>query len=312
MSISRKLGFESLESRRTFAGNVFANLVGGELVLSGDSAANYVTVQQQMVGGVLKYVVRGQQFNGQFTASGDPVLSSQFDHRTTINGFVQPFRVNASGVRLAIDTQAGNDAVLIGGDTQGVAQMLIPRVTVRTGADTDYLRLRGVKINGAASEFSTLSTTSESADGGQAEAGNDKLVLVNTQVVNTDLRMGTGGGNDRIEITSSSGSTAQTDIFLFAGNGNDRLDVRASDLRRGRFTARMGEGTDRAFVSNSTFTRGLFEMGGGNRDHLQLSDVTFDGLAILRGGDGSGDLVDGGANVFRGGRSVSGFETDNL
>ena len=43
---TRRLSVESMESRQLMAGNVFANVIGGDLVLTGDGASNGVEVRQ--------------------------------------------------------------------------------------------------------------------------------------------------------------------------------------------------------------------------------------------------------------------------
>ena len=57
----RRLFVESMESRQLMAGNVFANVIGGDLVLTGDNASNGVEVRQLGAG---VYRVIGQVQGG--------------------------------------------------------------------------------------------------------------------------------------------------------------------------------------------------------------------------------------------------------
>src|SRR5690242_7354278 len=113
-SMKRKLGIESLESRRVCAGNVTASVVDGTLTVTGDGAANYVDIQESNLGGAVKFVVTGKTFSGQFTAAGDPTISGA---ATTINNGTV-FR--GAATKISIDVGGGNDAVVVGGKGIGV------------------------------------------------------------------------------------------------------------------------------------------------------------------------------------------------
>src|SRR5258708_6010556 len=91
----RRPALEGLERRALLAGNVTAFFNSGSLLLSGDAAANGVSIEQ-VAGG--KYVVSG------FALDGSPTL---------ING--APYKV-FSGVTndVAVNLEGGNDLLVIG------------------------------------------------------------------------------------------------------------------------------------------------------------------------------------------------------
>ncbi len=293
----RKLGFESLEDRRVFAGQVTATVVNRELVVTGGAAANFVTVQQQVVGaGVLHYVVRGLAFEGNFTASGDPItpaVGPTQANQTKVNNTADVVRFPASGIdKVKISLKGGNDAVRIGGDTGGVTTFVTNRLQVETGLDNDYLLVKNVRIDGAPDEFSYLHTTQivPSTARGQLEAGNDKLVVQSLRFNNTDLFMGTGGGNDSIFLSNLVTLGTESEFFLYAGAGNDRLNWSSSNLSLGKQSALfMGAGTDNAIISGVANQNLLVDLGAGNSDVLRVSSIRNVLKTTVRGGEGSGD-----------------------
>ncbi len=95
-SSGRRLGFESLETRRCMAGNVTAALVGGDLVVEGDADANTISIVEGAVDG--EFIVLG----------GDDADGAATNVNGAPNGLAVVSGVSGS---LIVRLREGNDVV---------------------------------------------------------------------------------------------------------------------------------------------------------------------------------------------------------
>ncbi len=297
--LKRKLGFESLESRRVCAGNVLVEVVDQELRITGDIGANYVDVQQKNIGGTVKWVVTGKAFGGNFNPAGDPILGGA---ATTINGESTPFRGTAQSV--VISTNGGNDAVIVGGNGLAINTR---GLTVDTGSLNDYARINNVRVTAITQTVFEMTEHSGLSANGQREAGKDKLVIDGLFLNQGSVVATTGGGADRIVANNVRG--ANTNVFVYAGNGADTLSVtNGTFLKVGVFMGSTAE-RDTVTVRATRSKEVQVDLGAGNNDLLNLvSNVTVTTKTTLNGGAGLGDTLRVGPNVQAAGRNITGFE----
>lgn len=161
--MGKKLGIESLESRSVMAGNVFANVVGGNLVLAGDSANNAV-----MITSVRPNYVR-------VSAMDAGTLTP-----TLVNGGVaREFYV--PGGNVTANMGAGADRVLAQG-------LRVKNLTIDGGAGADSVQVATSVID------STLKVTA----GADLQLDADRVVVNN--VNSAAVLIKTGGGNDDVRL----------------------------------------------------------------------------------------------------------------
>lgn len=306
MTLKRKLGFESLESRRVCAGNVTAKVLNGTLTITGDDNHNSIEVQQAVVVGVLKFVVTGKNFNGSFTG-GDPVATGP---STAINGGVAPFR--AAATKLVINMGHGNDAVVLGKGTTDATQIDLALMQIKMGTQSDYLKVTNVRVETTAKTVLDMTNVGGTTQVGQGEIGNDKLVVDRLDLVTTTLDASTGGGADTTIATNIHSNAL---INFFAGVGKDTLNVSNCSFRNvkvsmGPDTNTTGDAGDLMTVKSINATAVDINMGAGDDDHLNLvSAVKVTSSTIINGGLGLRDRLSVGSSTVQcAGRQITGFE----
>jgi hypothetical protein len=272
---ARRFALESLENRELMAGDVTATVVGGNLFITGDNAANGLRI--------------GQVAPNQFALIG----LDQGGLRTTVQG--AKFQI-ASGVTgsVFINMNGGNDAVEIednGVQLTPLQQATTPNnfqfpffpqnVAVNMGAGADTFDSEGMRINGRL----TLDT------GFGNEVDTVKLVELKVDAVNTGglgLDIDTQGGNDKVEIIDS-GLKGLTDI----DTGSEDDIVLINDVLialGGKLTLRTQAGNDNVTLSDVNVDGdALIDTGLGN-DFVDLFDVRADGQLEFNLGFGN-DLL---------------------
>jgi HSP20 family molecular chaperone IbpA len=230
----RSLVFESLECRRVMAGNVTANLSGGDLVLTGDALGNQVFVQRPAGNRVVISALDGTTtINGQgsVTFNGNVrSISANMGDGDDIVHIAGKFRNRWTLSSVNVDTGAGNDIVLL-----QHLQVAGGRTTITTGAGNDAARISksrhssGVSIDlGAGGDDSGVYASRFAGnvavnggdgsdrfvrEGGKAPGGIDQtsiegVVIPATLAPALDLDAGTAGSNFTTTFTPGAGPQA--------------------------------------------------------------------------------------------------------
>lgn len=282
--MNRKLKIESLESRRLLAGNVTAQYVNHQLVISGDNAANAVQVFSipGNDGTGRTFQITGRNFDGNFSSTGVPLLSGA---PTTINGGTSPVTIFAPSAKVSILTRSGNDAVYFGRSGPVVTKTV--GLNINTGTGADYLRVQNARDENINPTF--FRTTQATA-------------------ANADLE------ND-VDIVSIDGFHAQRSLNLSTGGGNDVVSIRNFGVTNGQSVINTGWGEDKVQLRFANFDRVLLDMGGtvtsnrennNDRDEFTVENVQGNSAQVFMGGGNDLIRVIGGGVVFAGSVSVHG------
>lgn len=277
---SNSLGLRSIvaaESRVLMAGNVQAQLQGGNLILTGDTAANDVVILTTAAG----IIVRGRT-------------------STTINGGTADFVAFATSVtttgNITANLGAGNDKlqfdqVEIDGDVEIVAGDGDDQIGL-----TDSTLHQSLRFEGQAGD-DTLLIQDSTVDGEvTAFLGlGDDLVALTSSEVKLDLHLFGSSGADRLALDDTKvGQTIRADM----GSGND--DVRlANGSEANRLKVWGDSGRDLIQLSDSTVTKALVARLKGGRDAVSLVGTSEIGRFVYRGGRGTDSVSLGTATIRR-------------
>ena len=229
--MNARLGFESLEGRLMMAGNVAANVTGGDLVLTGDNAGNIVEIRQVQLnnapipGRFLVTGLNGTTINGQASQVFQNVND---DFRINLNGGndrvtlrcihvpgIEVDVVNLNRVTVGDDatlrTAAGSDFVNVNarvgraGVESGANDLFVD-----SGANYDYVRIDNTTVG----RNLTINTGTDNFT--------DVVDLLFTEIGN-DTFLNTGGGTDVVNIFTV---RFNDDLTVNTGAGQDDVDIR--------------------------------------------------------------------------------------
>jgi hypothetical protein len=273
-STRRSLSFQQLEDRKVFAGDVSADVVNGNLVITGDSASNQIEVTQTALNWYKVTGLNGTEINGRadrlfrvtggmtmnmnggndVVKIGGEIFDIDIDGALTVNGgsgidTVTLLNADVDG-NITIDTDDGADIVRVS------AIFGLGNLTIRTDAGADEVDVNVSTISG----FTNIDTGSE----------NDVVDLLFAKF-NGGLKVNTQAGEDSInlEIVQAPGKT----ITVLTGDDDDLVNLR--EVVADKFFADLGE----------------------DDDEIRLKNVKFN-LTDIDGGDDSDDLIDLGGNQF--------------
>jgi hypothetical protein len=273
----RQHRIEKLETRELMAGDVTANVVNGDLYLSEASGQagldNAVWISKLANGNIrvdgnpapdfTRTRVNGQSFQ-EFTVTGK--LYVDFGGGQDLVGFdatskpvFQEVHINV-GASSAVGNSDDDDVLIYGVVSRG-------DVEIDTGAGDDWVFVSRAEIGtvadhadleintGAGSDEVNMGTFGTNLQGGidirtysSLNETDADYVYVENITLTDDLRIRSGGGDDKVQLTTVS---ADDDIDINTGTGNDRayLDhVTAVD----DLMAHLGDGNDRLDVYNSS------------------------------------------------------------
>ncbi|MEW4529362.1 hypothetical protein [Maioricimonas sp. JC845] len=211
MSQQKRLNAERLEERVLLAGNVAISVVGTTLGLTGDAAANDISVTT--AGGQLTLSANnGTTFvGGPGVAALAPfVVATDFSTFVTLNNVFVNALATLPFVTVDIDMQGGNDTVSVESTTVG------GNVVIDMGAGNDLLRMDQTTVggdftanfgDGADRAIATFNTWGDNLGPLEAinvnmGAGNDRIDYAGNVYLNTGAPLIDGGpGNkDRLEL----------------------------------------------------------------------------------------------------------------
>lgn len=250
-----------LDARIVPAGNILADLSGGDLSLQGDNLGNEVRVSQAANGNV---VVRG--LNG-----------------TTVNGLSQVVFAGAALNKVEANLEGGNDVLTLG------SLAVAGDVFVQAGDGDDRVVLNGT-ISGSVIDIS-----------GGLGADTVRVVNVNVLgdlFVNTEDGAGTvvfqnatvdgnvsAVGKDANDSVTATNLTVTGDLFVDGGKGDDRIAISTSTIGFG-LTLIGDEGVDRFTLTGVTADSVSVEAGKGD-DVITLTTVSAATNVTVNGDDGN-------------------------
>ena len=250
---SRSMRLESLEGRSLMAGDVFASMKVGSLKIEGDSQANDIAVVD-LGGGKIEITGRnGTMVN---RVAKVTLVGFRSDFKAELKGGDDIFSWSgiASRVpaRFGIDTGAGNDSVFVDKLFAGIGK-------IETGLGNDLVEV----LNAKASILEI-----ETGDGDDVIRIGSPSVLTNVSVSN--FKIGTGLGNDNLQVQNSNLNATPFKIEL--GSGDDKAVV--SKVRgSAAVVVSGGIGTDSVVFDDSNCREIEVELGDGNGDDLKVNRV---------------------------------------
>jgi hypothetical protein len=293
---------ESLESRLPLAGNVTAELSGGQLTILGDSADNDIVVVQS--GDTVTITGNaGTTINGApaaaFTTSGlekaEFKMESGDDHLFLINvdpsgdvvvemgdgnDIAEASNVDA-GANFTIKSGKGDDLVGVanssaGGDMnvefEGKATLFLTRLNVTKNLSVDTDGDDQISIDGVITVGEDLTVSTGK--------GNDvvtvaDLVTAAPVSVGKSLRIDTDRGNDRVNLVDV---VVGEDIYVNTGKGNDTATL--TDVSSGKsLSVNTDDGNDRVTATNVSAAVDAIFAGGAGFDIFDDNGV-FGGVKL--------------------------------
>jgi hypothetical protein len=228
---TKQLRFENLESRQMMAGNVYASVVSGDLVVRGDNASNGVEVRQIGNGA---YQVRGLTQGGYSTGVNGYSWMNFYGVKDDIvmygNGGHDYLSVTGSSNSY---TNIKDELFIYGGtgnDVTNVSYVSTGRdlyVDSGTGRDSTYVYSSFVRDDLTIQAGATAYGDYDYASVAQSTIG--------SAAYRGSLNFSGTGGADTLAVRN----TITDDLFASMYGGNDQLDVRNS---RVRYSSRLDGG----------------------------------------------------------------------
>ena len=318
MSRSRKLRLENLESKNLLAGDVTAQLIGGDLVITGDLLDNQVRIEPDsslVSPGVGEVTVRGigtttveggtsVSFSGAMAVTGDVILNFTVGGNNTVSFdklFTSTDLLQLPG-SIEMEGGAGLENLFVG-DTVVAGNVIFTDTT--SGNGDSFAGLERSEVGGNFTMTTASGAVSEIAvDIGSVVDGNVTLFATSSDVGQSffGVRDSTIKGDARhfSEAASSGnqffGATVEDDVILDLTEGEDFVTVAdgnsvesttiGDDLR---IYAR-GDNDD-VNLSDFVVTDDLRIFAGGGDDEVALSDFIVHDDVVFRGGSGD-DLLE--------------------
>lgn len=295
---AHRLGFESLEGRLLMAGNVTASVVGGDLILTGDSQDNSAQIVQVMQG-------------------GQPIAGSYFvfgSNGTTISGGQSFTNVNDD---IKINMHGGSDRIVLGNGSNN-ANFIVPddlEIDMGDGDDTVVLNRISVRDDATIRTGVGADNVNISASiGGLAgvnsgdnnltiDTGNnaDAVFMQNT-FVRRNLTINTGTDNS-VDSVSLFRMNIGDDAIINTGDGADNVMLFRVVVTDDLILNTQG-GADFVSIDQCQVDELFADLGGGN-DRLELTN-TVGRRKVLQGGFGVDTILESNS-LFSQFNSVNGF-----
>jgi hypothetical protein len=270
----RSLLCERLERREVLSGDVTVSVVGGDLVIRGDSAANYFMVYQSGA----DWIVAGAYRTG--------VPNSQ----TLVNGQSTPRTFSGVTGGLDIETGAGADFIqLLSGDLQGSA-------VVDLGDDDDWAFIDHsaaalIEANGGGSPTSGTFTFQGDCSLFTG-AGNDRVSILGQTVFRGDFNFSGGAGGDWIYQRTLDRLSVEENLNVDMGDGDDLYQLIFVDVDGNAAFLDPSSGTSET-TSNDTLLRihntvvlgSLTVTGGTGTTRVELNYTTAQSITVSLGDD---------------------------
>ena len=252
MSRFRKLGLESLETRRLFAGDVTVTVERGDVLIRGDAQANQIEITQT---------------GSRLVISGS---ARAFLSPTTINGQKEVVLAGARFGNVTIQMGDGSDRVNVHDvalQQYGEADW---RIDLGRGSDTALID----NVN-FPRDLSVI--------GGAAHEAGDEEIRLKASDIGRSATINLGGGAQ--DLASIDNSTFGADLTLNGQDGADFVGVAGNEVE-GTMTVNMGAGNDMLMLMSNLVGQAVLNGGSDmadpnapeafNRDVLLRFDLVFE------------------------------------
>jgi len=220
--------FEALEPRLLLAGDVSAVVVGGNLLITGDGAANEIVIDQD-----------GLAANEFRLRSGADATTVNGEDEVIVGGVTGDVRANLRGgddVLEIVDAVVGGDLLVHGrrgDDTVAVSGCDVGgKIVVREGEGAGVVDLTGSEAGGDVHLFAggggvtaTVSQLRTGGDFGFCGGGGEDSLDVNEMEVGRSFRSNTGAGNDTVTLDEV---YVHGTSLLTMGSGEDYLEFESN------------------------------------------------------------------------------------
>lgn len=265
----RTLGLESLEDRALKAGDVTVALVGDDLVIIGDNAANEVRIRQSL-GRLVVEGLNGTQINGRDRAFKALVGD---DVRVDLNGGLDKLTVDHE-TPLLFQTDIKGDL-----DVDEVEDVKLFNLDLHGSLDVDLESVNGrVRIF----DFVIEGLTSIHGTGGEQDAEISAGIFDHNLTLNFS-----GSGDDSVIL---GGVTADTNVNITTGSGRD--DVRTDFFTRIGLDLNIDTDSNDDFVQvqSTIITDDLFIDVGNGDNEVVINSVIVDDI-VINLDDGDDDVL---------------------
>jgi hypothetical protein len=243
----KQRSFERLETRSLMAGNVTAAVVGGNLTITGDDVANYISLRELGDTGKWEIVGLKTSING----NAPRVVTAPVTGSITINlnGGADRLNIHDGNVPGHLFITMGD-----GDDTASLSNLQLGTYLHFEGNDgNDAIAVKNVQVTDPS--FAFFSTI-------DMQNGNDRAVVRNFN--DQDLSLTMGSGDDHLKMTNCA----------FLGGPYQRLQIDT------------GDGSDTATLKHDVTGPLNVDVGTG-KNSLNLTNCTADTANCLNLGSGS-------------------------
>jgi hypothetical protein len=294
-SLQRRLRMETLEDKRPLAANLFANVVNGDLVITGDAGDNRFYIQRgspdvaQYEFGNLgdsadKIFVNGIESNFVSGVTGDIIINlgggSDF---LNIQGPSDGDILEIPG-DLRINMGSGDDRVVLGDAMHAVTGEpffsarpldIAGDLVIDTGTGTDWTSIWSVLVG------DDFSFTDLNGDTGLTfqPVGQDPQGQAFQSVIAGDFCVITGGGADEIDLEDIN---VGRNLLVSVDGGNDSVELQLVNVASATLVS-MGAGNNQSQFISSNLGSSLTVLGSGSNAVTIDSVVTSCAITVLTG-----------------------------
>lgn len=269
------------------AGNILAQLSGGDLALQGDNLGNEVRVSQAANGTVTVRGLNGTTVNGlaQVTYAG-AVLNKVEANLEGGNDVLTIGSLNVAG-DVFVQAGEGNDRVVLNGTISGSL------ISVSGGLGADTVRLADVNVLGDVNVNTedgagTILFQNATVDGSVSAISLDAndIIRGTNLTVTGNLLVESGKGDDQIAFSAA---TVGFGVTLIGDEGNDRFTL--TGVTSDSLSVEAGKGDDAINLVTVTAATNVTVNGDDGNDTVRAENVTAGVDANFIGGAGIDTLT---------------------
>jgi hypothetical protein len=222
--------FDRLESRVLLSGNVTASVRGGNLIISGDSSANAIVMDQVGLNANQVRVSSGANATTINGSANSVIFSSVKDVRIALNAGDDNVVSNNLNVRsMLIRGGKGSNTLFVNGATIGTTLHItnagVGTTTIADATIGKNLLINGTGLQNVSLRRVTVDNTTNIITKNAADA-----IQIDDSTFGHSVLMNTGSGTDSIQIETQGASDGTASVFegpltIVQGRGDDTLQV---------------------------------------------------------------------------------------
>lgn len=309
-SLQRRLRMEVLEDKRPLAANLFAEVIDGDLVITGDAGDNRFYIQSGLpdgeqyelgnIGNLDEDTINGLPFNSAdhfFSGVTGDIIINLGDGGDYINirGTNEVVVLDMPG-DLRIDMGAGDDRIVLGTGEGPLADYPLPTIAFPLNIAGDL-----ILDMGAGYDQTWIASTTVGRDFSYTASGDNFLMfapeslfeaLATGNAVGRDFSVITGAGNDAISLEDID---VGRNVLISLDDGDDFVAL--TDINVAGLTlASLGTGTNEAQFEFSNLGSSLTVLGGGSNS-IFIADVVTSSMVNVVTANGNDAIVLGGVQT---------------